>query len=117
MMFSFFCCSQKQEFFSYSPAEFEKLIKEDSTVQLIDVRRTEEYDSGHIYNAILIDVLDSGFIVKAGLILDRSKPVAVYCRSGKRSKNAAGKLAKKGYKVYELDSGYLGWVTYRKNEE
>lgn len=36
--------------------------------------------------------------------------IAVNCRSGKRSKKAAGILVKNGYKVIELDSGYNGWV-------
>ena len=110
MIFSFFCCAQKQEFTSVTPVDFEKLLKEDVSIQLVDVRRPEEYDSAHIYNAVLINVLDSGFVDKAKSMLDKSKPVAVYCRSGKRSKDAANKLTKIGYKVYDLDSGYLGWV-------
>ena len=116
-IFSFFCCAQKQTFVSYTPVEFEKLIEEDASIQLVDVRRPEEYDSGHIYKAVLINVLDSGFVDKAASLLDKSKPVAVYCRSGKRSKNAAGKLTKAGYKVYELDAGYLGWIDYKKENE
>ena len=119
IFFSFFSCATKQKFVSYTPAEFETLISEDASIQLVDVRRQEEYDAGHINNALLIDVLDSMFINKAVIMLDKSKPVAVYCRSGKRSKNAAGKLSKKGYKVYDLDSGYLGWIEYfkMKNEK
>ena len=110
---SFSCWSQNREFTSFTPAEFDKLIKEDSTVQLVDVRRPIEYDSGHIYNAIVINVLDSAFIENAIAQLDKSKPVAVYCRSGKRSKDAAAKLSKAGYKVYELDNGYLGWKSLK----
>ena len=117
IVFSFCCCGQKQNFTSYSPAEFEKLLKGDASIQLVDVRRQAEYDSGHIYNAVLINVLDPGFIDNAVSKLDKSKPVAVYCRSGRRSKDAAVKLTEKGFKIYELDSGYLGWVAYRKAEE
>ena len=109
MFFSFFCCAQEQKFVSYTPSEFKKLLEEDASIQLVDVRRAVEYDSAHINNAVLIDVLDAGFINKAESLLDKSKPVAVYCRSGRRSKDAAGQLVKKGYKVYELDSGFLGW--------
>ena len=112
LAFSFYCCGQNREFTSFSPVEFEKLLESDASIQLVDVRRPVEYDSGHIYNAVVINVLDSAFIDNASAVLDISKPVAVYCRSGKRSKDAAGKLSKKGYKVFELDSGYLGWVEY-----
>lgn len=109
-------CVKKKEFVSYKPAKFEKLIQEGTVVQLVDVRRPDEYAAGHISNAVLINVQDSVFIERADSLLDKSKPVAVYCRSGKRSKDAANKLSKEGYKVYELDSGYLGWAEYRKTK-
>ena len=113
MVFSFSFCSLKQEFISYTPAEFEKFIQEDKSVQLVDVRRSDEFEAGHIENALLINVLDSlTFMDKANAMLDKSRPVAVYCRSGKRSKDAARKLSRKGYKVFDLDSGYLGWIKY-----
>lgn len=114
MIFSLFCCAQKPKFESFAPAEFEKRLKEDASIQLVDVRRPDEFAAGHIDRAVLINVQDSTFMAKADSLLDKSKPVAVYCRSGKRSKDAATKLAKEGYQVYELDSGYLGWQEYRK---
>jgi rhodanese-related sulfurtransferase len=111
-----FNCAQKQKFVSYSPAEFERIIKEGgATIQLVDVRRQDEYAAGHINEAILIDVLDSTFVEKAKMLLDKSKPVAVYCRSGRRSKEAATLLIKQGYKVYELDQGFNGWIEYKQN--
>ena len=113
MIFSFSFCNQKQEFVSFTPVEFEKLIKEDKSVQLVDVRRPDEFDAGHIEGAIMINVLDSTFIIKAEAMLDKSRAVAVYCRSGKRSKDAARKLSHKGFEVFDLDSGYLGWVSYK----
>ena len=112
MMFSLFCCAQKPKFISYSPTEFEKVLKENPEIQLVDVRRPEEFDAGHIDKAILINVQADDFIKKAESLLDKSKPVAVYCRSGKRSKDAAGKLTKKGFVVFDLDTGYLGWMEY-----
>ena len=117
LAFSFYCCGQNPGFTSFTPAEFEKLLENDASIQLVDVRRQVEYDSAHIYNAVVIDVLDSAFIDNATAMLDKSKLVAVYCRSGKRSKDAAGKLSKIGYKVFELDSGYLGWVAYREKKD
>jgi len=41
--------------------------------------------------------------------LDVSRPVAVYCRSGRRSKVAAARLSKAGYEVIELNNGILSW--------
>ena len=116
MMFSLFCCAQKPKFTSYTPVEFEKLLKENAAIQLVDVRRLDEFQAGHIDKALLIDVLEDDFLKKADTLLDKSKPVAVYCRSGKRSKEAAGKLSKNGYKVYELNSGYLGWLEYKNTQ-
>ncbi len=107
------CCAQTQKFISYSPEAFEKLLKDNPKVQLVDVRRPEEYAAGHIDSAIIINVLEADFLKKAKSLLDRSKPVAVYCRSGRRSKDAAQQLAKEGFTVYELDSGFLGWNEYK----
>ena len=43
-------------------------------------------------------------------LLNKEQPVAVYCRSGRRSRTAADLLVKKGYKVYNLDKGILNWI-------
>lgn len=87
--------------------EFAKTIS-DKTIQLIDVRTPEEYALGHIPGACNMDVNADGFARKI-TTLDKQKPVAVYCRSGKRSKIAARELASMGFKVYELDSGMINW--------
>jgi rhodanese-related sulfurtransferase len=114
-IFLFFCCNQKQQFESYSPAAFEKLLQEDTAIQLVDVRRPDEYVAGHMDDAVPINVEDADFSIKADSLLDKSRPVAVYCKGGVRSKKAAGQLAKKGYKVYDLDNGYKGWIEYKGN--
>ena len=46
---------------------------------------------------------------------EKDKPVALYCRSGNRSKTAARILADKGYEVVELGTGFRGWVAAGKN--
>jgi len=50
-------------------------------------------------------------------ISTKDKPIALYCRSGKRSKKAAAILSRKGYKVYELDKGFIGWKEAGKETE
>ncbi len=79
-------------------------------VQLIDVRTPAEFTEGHIEKAQNIDVTGSNFMQKATSALDKSQPVYVYCRTGRRSIQAAAMLAKKGYQVINLDSGIVGWI-------
>ncbi len=78
------------------------------TVQLIDVRTPKEYKDSHIPNAKNINIYDNDFVQQAS-VLDKSKPVYVYCRSGVRSMKAASKLKNAGYKVYNLNGGIKGW--------
>lgn len=89
------------------PTELKRMLA-DSSVVLIDVRTVAEYQAGHIEGARNIDVRQPDFDNRiAGLKTDR--PVAVYCKSGVRSRLAARKLVQKGFKVYNLDKGYLSW--------
>lgn len=103
------CNAQTEGFSSLSVEEYAKSI-EDTTIVRLDVRTAEEYAEGHIENTLNIDVLKEDFEKKAVATLPKERTVAVNCRSGKRSKNAARILVKNGFKVIELDSGYNGWV-------
>ena len=78
--------------------------------QLIDVRTPEEYAEGHLKNAVLINIKDDDFDKKAERLLKKDRKVLVYCRSGRRSAEAAQRLADKGYKVVNLEGGYLKWT-------
>ena len=101
---------QKAEYKNLSSAQFEELIK-DSSVQLVDVRTLAEHMEGHIPGSININVKDeAGFPAAVDELLDKSREVAVYCRSGRRSRTAADLLVKKGFKVYNLDKGILNWI-------
>lgn len=104
-----YCQSSKPGFRSVSVDEFQHLIADSSVIRL-DVRTAKEFDEGHIPNAVNIDVLQPDFLHKALSSLSRKRTIAVNCRSGKRSKKAAELLAKKGYKVVELDTGFNGWL-------
>ncbi|MBO7169202.1 MAG: rhodanese-like domain-containing protein [Rikenellaceae bacterium] len=77
-------------------------------VQIVDVRTPAEYDSAHIPGAINIDVTADDFEQNIQ-VLSKKHTVAVYCRSGRRSKTAAEILAKAGYRVVELNGGILSW--------
>ena len=109
LLSSLFSCQQSKGDFKTVPVkEFDSLI-EDASVQRLDVRTMAEYSEGHIPGTININVLDDSFAVMADSTLQKDKPVALYCRSGKRSKKAAAILSEKGYKVYELDKGFNAW--------
>ncbi len=104
------CNAQNDGFKSLSVEEYAKAI-EDTAIVRLDVRTAEEYAEGHIEKALNIDVLKSDFEQKAVAALPKDRIIAVNCRSGKRSKNAARILIKKGFKVIELDSGFNGWTS------
>lgn len=92
-----------------TPNEFKKIIA-DPKVQLVDVRTIDEYASGTIGQAIQIDITSPDFIKNARKKLDKSRPVAVFCRSGVRSMRAAQMLGKEGFPIiYNLKGGILAW--------
>ena len=107
------CTAQQQNFESLDVDAFEKVISDTSVVRL-DVRSIDEYASGHIAKAINIDVMKDDFTTKATSLLPKDKTIALYCRSGRRSKKAAGILVENGYKVIELNSGISGWINAQK---
>lgn len=104
----FSCQQQKGDFKSMNVEEFDTLIQNEE-VQRLDVRTPAEYSEGHIAKTININVMDNSFASMADSLLQKDKPIAVYCRSGKRSKKAAEILCKNGYKVFELDKGFNSW--------
>jgi len=75
---------------------------------ILDVRRADEFAEGHIPGAINVaneDIADT----QPDELPDLDKVIYVYCRSGRRSKEAAGKLAKIGYtNIYEF-GGIIDW--------
>lgn len=89
-------------------SEFQTLIA-DPDMQLLDVRTQDEFDEGHIAGSILVDVGDADFVDKAAAVLDKQRPVAVYCRSGRRSARAARLLTDQGFMVTNLNGGVLAW--------
>ena len=100
-------CGQ-QNFENADVQEFAELIA-DSNVVVLDVRTAAEFAEGHIQGAILIDQGQSDFMEKAKATLPTDKTIAVYCRSGRRSANAAGRLADVGYKCVNLKGGIIAW--------
>jgi rhodanese-related sulfurtransferase len=79
----------------------EMMAKDDGHI-IVDVRRQDEYDEGHIPGAVLIpneSITDK----RPEELPDLNQIILVYCRSGRRSKEASQKLADIGYtNVYEF---------------
>ncbi len=75
---------------------------------ILDVRTQEEYDQGHIPNALLIPNTDISKQADT-MLPDKNATILVYCRSGNRSKSASEELLAMGYtKVYDF-GGINNW--------
>ena len=102
--------AKKDGFTNLSPDAFSKEIA-GAGISLVDVRTPEEYAEGHIPGAANVDWQGEDFAGKMKAAYPEDTPVAVYCRSGKRSAAASEKLFSMGYKkVYNLLGGYLAWT-------
>ena len=100
-------CGQ-QNFENADVAGFAELVA-DSSVVVLDVRTASEYAEGHIEGSINIDQGQSDFMEKARAALPADRKIAIYCRSGRRSANAAGRLADEGYLCVNLKGGIIAW--------
>ncbi len=90
-------------------AQFAKSINECPDAVVVDVRTPEEFEAGHIANALNININSQDFPAKIAA-LDKSKPVFVYCLSGGRSGAAAKHLRSTGFTtVADLQGGILKW--------
>ena len=100
-------CGQ-QNFENTDVQGFAELVR-DSNVVVLDVRTAEEYADGHIERAVNIDYKKDDFMDRAKATLPTGKTIAIYCRSGRRSANAASMLAPEGYVLVNLKGGIIDW--------
>ena len=89
--------------------EFEKVVQLVKPLTILDIRTPEEFASGYIPGAINLNFYDKDFLTQVKNSLPKDTPVALYCRSGKRSAEAANSLRGLGYDVIELRGGILAW--------
>ncbi|MCM1066878.1 MAG: rhodanese-like domain-containing protein [Muribaculaceae bacterium] len=92
-----------------SPREFAAALAEDSTAYLLDVRRPDEYAAGHLRGAHLLNWLDTAEFEQDSRMLDKSATIYIYCRSGRRSNDAARFLSRQGYRVVDMAGGIIAW--------
>lgn len=91
-----------------SSQAMEMMGKEQNYI-ILDVRTQEEYESGHIPNAICVpnETIGTSDIPE---LPDKGQLIMVYCRSGRRSKEAAQKLADMGYTNIVEFGGIIDWT-------
>lgn len=85
------------------------LMESESGYIILDVRRQDEYDGGHIPGAVCVpnESIGEGDIPE---LPDKQQLILVYCRSGRRSKEAAQKLADMGYTNIVEFGGIIDWT-------
>ena len=89
-------CAQPNGYKEITQEEAAKIMQEQSGFIILDVRTAQEFNSGHIPNAI--NVPNESITDKQPEQLpDKKQMILVYCRSGRRSKQAAQKLVDMGY--------------------
>ncbi|MBQ8288374.1 MAG: rhodanese-like domain-containing protein [Clostridia bacterium] len=88
-------------------SEMDIMAAEGKPFILLDVRRQDEFDAGHIEGALLLPNEKIG-TKRPDVLPDLAVPIYVYCRSGNRSLQAAKKLAAMGYTVYDF-GGIMDW--------
>ena len=100
--------SQENPYHQITMQEALEMMQAQTDHLILDVRTAEEYRSGHIPDAVNIpnETIGSSAIPN---LPNKDQRIFVYCRSGNRSKQAAGKLAKLGYtNVFEI-GGISAW--------
>ena len=91
-----------------TPEEAKARLDSGDAVTLLDVRTEAEYEESHIPGAVCLPVESIGTQPPASLP-DPDAEILVYCRSGRRSAQAAGTLAKLGYTNVSDFGGILNW--------
>ena len=94
-------------YLTLTPEAAKTRLEENPDVILLDVRTQEEYDSGHIPGAVCFPNED--IQPELPLPFEKEAEILVYCRSGHRSAEAAGKLADMGCTNVADFGGILNW--------
>ena len=77
--------------------------------QILDVRTPQEFQGGHLPQAVNADWKNQQSFLKNVEQLDKTEPLYVYCLSGGRSQQATDYLIDQGFTVYNYSGGMLDW--------
>ena len=100
--------NNKNVYEQITPDEAKALMDSEDGYIILDVRTPEEFAERHIEGAILIPDYEIGEKVES-ILTDKDQLILVYCRSGRRSKNAANELATLGYTNIKEFGGINDW--------
>lgn len=89
------------------PEEVQRGLEQGEKLNILDVRESNEWESGHIHGAKHIPL---GIISERHNELDPQKEIIVVCRSGNRSGLACEHLESLGYKVVNMTGGMSQWT-------
>lgn len=84
------------------------IMEQESNYIILDVRRPDEFSEGHIPNAINVPNENIGN-TEISELPNKEQLILVYCRSGRRSKEASQKLVKLGYTNIVEFGGIIDW--------
>ena len=99
---------EKEMYQQITAEEAKKIMDSGEEHLILDTREQEEFDDGHIPNAILIPYTEIENKAEE-MLPDKDKLILVYCRSGRRSKIAAESLSKLGYTNVKEFGGIIDW--------
>lgn len=96
------------QYVKISAKEAKEIIDTKSDIIILDVRREDEYQTGHIKDAVCIpnEVISNQ---AESLLPDKEQEILVYCRSGNRSRQAANKLLDLGFTNVKDFGGIIDW--------
>ena len=100
--------NQRNTYRSITMEDAVAMIEQETGYIILDVRRPDEFAAGHIPNAINVPNETIG-TAEIPELPDKDQLIMVYCRSGRRSKEASEKLVKLGYTNIVEFGGILDW--------
>ncbi len=103
--------TQAAAYKTLTPQQAKLRIEQNPAIVILDVRTQEEFDAGHIPDAVLlpVDLIEAKSAEVAKVLPDKDAEILVYCRSGKRAHRASQALADMGYTNIEHIGGIMDW--------
>jgi len=102
----------KSQLNNLPPKQFLEQLQQSSSPMIIDVRTAQEFNTGHITNAVNIDYLADGFWEQIEK-LSADHDFLIYCRSGRRSIRTCTLMRNGGFdnnRIFNLEGGLERWV-------
>ncbi len=96
--------------FTTGPIELNEMVKNHENINIVDVRKPDDYKEGHIPGAV--SLFKERWSIHTGLSKDKVNIIYCYSQVCHLATNAAWEFAGNGYPVMELEGGFEGWKNY-----